>query len=338
MKKYIVAIETSCDETSVAVAEKGRIVSNIVSSQMHIHAAFGGVIPEVASRMHVEQITYVIHEAMTQAGITWDEVKAIAVTQGPGLIGALHVGLQAAKTLAFVHQLPLIPVHHIAAHIYASAVERDFHYPALALVVSGGHSQLIVLRSTLNYEIIGDTQDDAIGEAYDKVARLLKLPYPGGPEIDRLAKFGEPTYALPIPKTEGRYNFSFSGMKTAVLNTVHHANQVGEEIRPNDMARSFQDAAVAQLMQKTQLALSDYHIKEFVLAGGVSANSFLRQQVLDLKKKFPSLIVSIPPFSMCTDNAGMVANVAHYLYDQQRFASLSLGVHPDLPLTGEEVL
>lgn len=332
MKKYIVAIETSCDETSVAVAMPGKILSNIVSSQMHVHAAFGGVIPELASRMHVEQITFVIDQALASAAITWEEVKAIAVTQGPGLIGALHVGLQAAKTLAFIHQLPLIPVHHIAAHIYASAVERDFNYPALALVVSGGHSQLVLMKDTLDYQIIGDTQDDAIGEAYDKVARLLKLPYPGGPQIDRLAKLGEPVYPVPIPRVEGRYDFSFSGMKTAVLNQVHNAEQKGMTIDSANMARSFQDAAVAQLLAKTELAIKDYSIKEFVLAGGVSANSYLRQQSLALSSKYPGLIVSIPPFALCTDNAGMVANLGLYLYDRQHFATLALGVHPDLPL------
>jgi len=334
MKKYIVAIETSCDETSVAIATKGNIVTNIVSSQIHVHAQFGGVIPEVASRMHVEQITMVIREAMTHAHITWDEVMAIAVTQGPGLIGALHVGLQAAKTLAFIYDIPLIPVHHIASHIYASAVERDFHYPALALVVSGGHTQLVLLNAALEYTIIGDTQDDAIGEAYDKVARLLKLPYPGGPQIDRLAKIGKATYPLPIPKVEGKYDFSFSGMKTAVLNIVHHAEQVGDEVRIADLATSFQEAAVKQLLMKVDAALTDYQVHEFVLAGGVSANSYLRQQVLNLPQRHPSLIVSIPPFHLCTDNAGMVANLATYLYERQQFAPLSIGVHPDLPLVG----
>lgn len=332
MKKYIVAIETSCDETSVAVAMPGKILANVVSSQMMIHAAFGGVIPELASRMHVEQITFVIDQAIQQAAITWDEVKAIAVTQGPGLIGALHVGLQAAKALSFVHHIPLIPVHHIAAHIYASAVERDFNYPALALVVSGGHSQLVLLKDTLNYQIIGDTQDDAIGEAYDKVARLLKLPYPGGPQIDRLAKTGLPTYSITIPKVSGRYDFSFSGMKTSVLNQVHNAEQRGITINVADMARSFQDAAVAQLLMKTELAIRDFNINEFVLAGGVSANTYLRQQALALTSKYPSLTVSIPPFALCTDNAGMVANLALYLYERHHFADLSLGVNPDLPL------
>lgn len=334
MKKYIVAIETSCDETSVAIATKGSILANIVSSQMHVHAQFGGVIPEVASRMHVEQITLVIQDAMKAAQITWEEVMAIAVTQGPGLIGALHVGLQAAKTLAFIYDLPLIPVHHIAAHIYASAVERDYLYPALALVVSGGHTQLVMLKEPLHYTIIGDTQDDAIGEAYDKVARLLKLPYPGGPQIDRLAQTGKPTYPIPIPKVDGKYDFSFSGMKTAVLNIVHHANQLNETLRSEDLATSFQEAAIKQVMMKVETALNDYEVREFVLAGGVSANHYLRQQVMNLPLRYPHLKVSIPPFHLCTDNAGMVANLATYLYERHQFAPLSIGVHPDLPLVG----
>lgn len=329
MKNIILAIETSCDETSVALISGREILSNVVSSQIDIHAPYGGVIPEVASRLHVEKITWVIEEALQQAHLTLKEVSGIAVTRGPGLIGSLHVGLQAAKTLAFIHQIPLIPVHHIAAHIYANNHVREMKYPALALVVSGGHTQLVYMKEELHFKIIGDTQDDAIGEAYDKVARIMGLPYPGGPQIDRLAKTGLPTYKLPSPKVDHPFNFSFSGLKTAVLNLVQQAERTHQPLQPAHLAASFQTVAIQQLIDKTLLALSDYSVVQVVLAGGVSANSYLRQEMArQIQLHAPQVDFIIPPMFLCTDNAAMIGLLGAALFERKRFANLTLGVDP----------
>ncbi len=247
---------------------------------MESHQRFGGVVPEIASRHHVEQITLVLEETMKQANMDVSEIDAIAVTEGPGLVGALLIGVNAAKALAFAHRIPLVGVHHIAGHIYANQLVQDMKFPLLALVVSGGHTELIYMKEHGVFEVIGETRDDAAGEAYDKVARALQLPYPGGPHIDRLAKQGKPTIDLPRAwLEEGSYDFSFSGLKSAVINTLHNAKQRGETILPEDMAASFQTSVVEVLVGKTIQAAAHYDVKQILLAGGVAANEGLRTQL-----------------------------------------------------------
>ena len=256
MKKdqWIMGIETSCDETAVAIIKNGReIVANVVASQIESHKRFGGVVPEIASRHHVEQITIVIEEALKQANMTFAEIDAIAVTEGPGLVGALLIGVNAAKALAFAQNKPLVPVHHIAGHIYANRLVTELKFPLLALVVSGGHTELVYMKEHGHFEVIGETRDDAAGEAYDKVARTLNMPYPGGPHIDRLAQDGNPTINLPRAwLEEGSYDFSFSGLKSAVINTVHNAEQRGEIIAPEDLAASFQESVIEVLVTENR--------------------------------------------------------------------------------------
>lgn len=271
---YILGIETSCDETAAAVVKNGiQILSNVVASQIEVHKRYGGVVPEIASRQHVEQITIVIEEAMRQAELNFSDLSGVAVTQGPGLVGALLIGVEAAKTLAFAHSLPLIPVHHIAGHIYANRLVKEMKFPLLALVVSGGHTELVYMKEHGHFKVIGETRDDAAGEAYDKVARVLSMPYPGGPHIDRLAHEGEANIDFPRAwLEEGSYDFSFSGLKSAVINTVHNAEQRGETIQPADLAASFQASVVEVLVEKTVRAVQEYQVNQVILAGGVAAN------------------------------------------------------------------
>lgn len=324
----ICAIETSCDETAVAIIEDGKtVLSNIVSSQINVHQAFGGVIPEVASRIHVENISLVLKEALSEAKMSLDDVDAFAITHGPGLVGSLHVGLIAAKTLAWYTQKPLIPVHHITGHIYANNFVSELTYPMLALVVSGGHTELVYLKEEFNFEILGSTQDDAIGEAYDKVARVMGLSYPGGPMIDKLAKSGKPHYKLPKIKTQKPFDFSFSGLKSAVLQLVHKQT---DDLNHEDLAYAFQEAAVGELMLKTRLALDTYPVKHFVLAGGVAANSRLRELVLGLSETYSDVQITIPPLWCCTDNAAMIGAVACIAYKHGVRADLSLSANPGL--------
>lgn len=331
MSKYILAIETSCDETSVAVLEgQNNLLSNIISSQINTHKKFGGVMPEVASRLHVEQINLVLDEAIKKAKIKVQDISAVAFTKGPGLIGALHVGLQAAKTLALSLNIPLIEVNHIAAHIYANNFTMPIEYPALALVVSGGHTELVYMKSDLSFEVIGRTVDDAIGEAYDKVARILDIGFPGGPIIDELAKKGKPTYSLPKPKTDDELNFSFSGLKTAVLNLVNNLKQKNENIDVNNLCASFQNTAIEIVAEKTLLAVKKYKVKSVLLAGGVSANSKLRELIPQVVNTFDKNIkVSMPPLWACTDNAAMVAILGSRLFDLKKFSNFGIGVDPN---------
>lgn len=331
--EYILAIETSCDETSVAIVRNGReILTNIVYSQIQTHKQFGGVVPEVASRQHVEKITLVIEQALVAAKLTMNEIDAIAVTYAPGLVGALLVGVQAAKALAFVHSLPIIPVHHIAGHIYANNIDNELKFPLLALVVSGGHTELILMREHYQFEVIGATMDDAVGEAYDKVARVLKLPYPGGPEIDRLAQRGQPTYPLPTPKTEHEYDFSFSGLKSAVINLAHKYNQRGETLDEANLAASFQAVVVATLVDKTMKALDAYGAKQLIVAGGVSANSSLRAAI-EAAVTTRDVELAIPAFQYCTDNAAMIGAAGYYAAQVGHQADYSLNGRPSIPLS-----
>ncbi|EPZ38635.1 MULTISPECIES: tRNA (adenosine(37)-N6)-threonylcarbamoyltransferase complex transferase subunit TsaD [Anoxybacillus] len=331
---FVLGIETSCDETAAAIVKNGReIVANVVASQMESHQRFGGVVPEIASRHHVEQITLVLEETMKQANMDVSEIDAIAVTEGPGLVGALLIGVNAAKALAFAHRIPLVGVHHIAGHIYANQLVQDMKFPLLALVVSGGHTELIYMKEHGVFEVIGETRDDAAGEAYDKVARALQLPYPGGPHIDRLAKQGKPTIDLPRAwLEEGSYDFSFSGLKSAVINTLHNAKQRGETILPEDMAASFQTSVVEVLVGKTIQAAAHYDVKQILLAGGVAANEGLRTQLQKQVEQLPEVELVIPPLSLCTDNAAMIAAAGTVLFQQGKRATMALNANPSLLL------
>ncbi len=330
----ILAIESSCDETACAIVRNGKdILSNIVSSQISVHKEFGGVIPEVASRIHVENISFVIESAIEQANVRWEEIDAIAIANGPGLVGCLHIGSQAAKTLAFLHDKPLISVHHIAGHIYANGFIEELVYPMMALVVSGGHSELVYLKEANSFEVIGSTTDDAIGEAYDKVARLLGLGYPGGPVIDKLAKTGSPIYPYPKVKSEGRYNFSFSGLKSSTLQLINRLERNSQSFLSQDIAASFQEGALSLLIDRTEKSLTDYQPKMLVLAGGVAANSRLRSLVLnDLQEKFPEIKMVVPPLWCCTDNAAMIAAAGYISYLQNKFTDFSVTAQPNKDL------
>lgn len=331
--QLILAIETSCDETSAAVIRNGNeILSNIVASQIESHKRFGGVVPEIASRHHVEQITFIIEEAMNEANVSFEELAAIAVTEGPGLVGALLIGVNAAKALAFAHGLPLIGVHHIAGHIYANQLITELKYPLMALVVSGGHTELVYMKDKGSFEVIGETRDDAVGEAYDKVARTLQLPYPGGPHIDRLAALGKPTINLPRAWLEqNSYDFSFSGLKSAVINTLHNASQKGIEISKEDLAASFQASVIEVLVEKSTRAVMEYGVKQFLLAGGVAANKGLRQK---LTEEFVNMGIElvIPPLNLCTDNAAMIGAAAFIQLEKEQFSSYDLNGNPGLEL------
>ncbi|WP_339183214.1 tRNA (adenosine(37)-N6)-threonylcarbamoyltransferase complex transferase subunit TsaD [Oceanobacillus sp. FSL W7-1293] len=335
MKKdtMILGIETSCDETAASIVKNGReILSNVVASQIESHKRFGGVVPEIASRHHVEQMTMVLEEAVNQADVTWEDIDAIAVTEGPGLVGALLVGVNAAKALAFAKNKPLIGVHHIAGHIYANRLENEFAFPLLALIVSGGHTELVIMKDHYDYELIGETRDDAAGEAYDKVARMLKLPYPGGPQIDRLSAEGKDTIDFPRAwLEEGSYDFSFSGLKSAVINTLHNAEQRGETLNPTDVAASFQQSVIDVLIEKTYRAAQEYKVKQVIVAGGVAANKGLRQS---LKNRFnhTDTELYIPPIHLCTDNAAMIAAAGTILYEKEKFKALDLNANPSLML------
>lgn len=325
----ILAIESSCDETSVAITEDGKLLSNVVATQISVHEKYGGVMPEIASRLHAENITVCLKEALRQAHLSLEGIDAFAVTRGPGLIGCLHVGLQAAKTLAMLYHKPLIPVHHLAGHIYANQYVGEFKYPLLCVVVSGGNTELVIMKKELDFEIIGETRDDAVGECYDKVARVLGLPYPGGLPIDQHAKKGQHSYNLPKPHLENEgFDFSYSGLKTSVINLVNQLKMKGESVNIDDMARSFQDVAIGIIVDKAMKAAKQYHVSQVLLAGGVSANSYLRERMKEECGK-ANIDLIIPPLWCTTDQAAMIAKVAEKLYERKVFASLSLGVDPN---------
>lgn len=329
----VLGIETSCDETSAAVVRGGtELLSNVISSQMDVHKKFGGVVPEVASRRHVERITLIIQKALEDAKVNPDELDAIAVTQGPGLVGALLIGVAAAKALSFSLGVPLVPVHHIAGHIYANHLVKPLEFPLVALVVSGGHTELIYMEQHNRFERLGKTRDDAAGEAFDKVARLMKLPYPGGPHIDRLAVEGNPRYDLPRAWLEpNSLDFSFSGLKSAVMNLVHNAKQRKEEIHYADLAASFQEAVLDVLVEKAMMAVRKTGVKHLLLAGGVSANSGLRVRLHERCQK-ENIDLRIPPLSLCTDNAAMIATAGTFQFLDGNFADLSLNADANFPL------
>ena len=321
---YILGIESSCDETSASIVKNGtEEIATVISSQIDIHKDYGGVVPEIASRHHVKNITIVLEECLTKANMTMDDIDAIAITYGPGLIGSLLIGLEAAKTLAWLYQKPLIPVHHIAGHIYANSLVRPLQFPLLALVVSGGHTELVEMTKHYKFKKLGGTLDDAIGECYDKVARVIGLEYPGGPKVDKLAQVGKESYKLPIPLHDDSYNFSFSGLKSAVINLAHNIEQRGEELNKEDLATSFQNVAVESVVSKTKKAIEDKNIKYLIVAGGVAANKGLRIAIEKLAQD-ENIEVSIPPMKYCTDNATMIAAAGYYAYLNGRIADLTL--------------
>lgn len=334
----ILGIESSCDETGVAIVVDGHDMrSNIVATQIKSHMRFGGVVPEIASRHHVEQITQLINLALEKADMTFEDIDAIAVTKGPGLVGSLLIGITAAKTLAFVHEKPLIGVNHMAGHIYANQIVHPIHFPALALVVSGGHTELVYIPQDGQYQKIGDTRDDAVGEAFDKVGRLLGIPYPGGKKMDEMARKGQDIYAYPRPMiAEDNFDFSFSGLKSAVINHLHQAEQKGESLDPNGVAASFQAAAVEVLVEKTKRALIQYPVKQLLLAGGVAANSGLRKGLTEALATLKDEVELVcPPLKLCGDNGAMIAAAAYTLYKAKDFSDLDLDAQPSIDL-GEE--
>ena len=379
----ILGIESSCDETAAAVVEDGRLLlSNVVQTQIDIHAQYGGVVPEVAARSHIEVINPVINQALADAGCTWDDIDAIAVTYAPGLIGSLLVGTLAARTLALIHNKPLYPIHHVEAHVYANFITEQSHlktevegtksevqaqsaetvpsssriqtgvltlpsqqpaFPMLALIVSGGHSQLVLFRDHGDYELLGQTQDDAVGEAFDKVAKIIGLPYPGGPSIAKAAMSGDPhKYKLPKSKLDNPYNFSFSGLKTATLRAVqaetgndyrfpsHELSALLSDVQRNDFAASFQQIAIETLVDKAEKAFHDYSPASVVIAGGVAANQELRRQ---LSERLP-LNIEYAPMQLCTDNGAMIATLGYY-YAQKKdpVSPYDLEVVPSLSMT-----
>lgn len=331
----ILAIETSCDETAAAIVENGReVLSNIISSQIDLHTVYGGVVPEIASRKHIENINYVIQEALDKAGLTFQEIDAIAVTYGPGLVGALLVGVSVAKALSYGLGLPLVGVHHIEGHISANYIEnKELEPPYICLVVSGGHSHLVKVEDYGVYQVLGRTRDDAAGEAFDKVARAIGLGYPGGPKIDKIAKTGNPQ-AILFPRAsmaDNPYDFSFSGLKSAVLNYLNQCEMKGEVYSQADVAASFQQAVVDVLTEHTMLAMQETGMKKLAIAGGVASNSALRQAMQDKCKEYGITFYSPSPI-LCTDNAAMIGAAGYYEYCKGIRHGLDLNAVPNLKL------
>lgn len=321
---YILAVETTCDETSIAIVKNGKtVIGDVILSQMDTHAEYGGVVPEIASRMHCENITLVLDETLKKSNMKLEDVDAIAVAYAPGLMGSLLVGIEFAKTLSFLLKKPLIKVNHLIGHIYASKLEYDFSYPALCLVVSGGHTELVVMNDDYNFELLGKTLDDAIGEAYDKVARVIGVPYPGGPGIEKLALDGTFEYNFPVALNDGTYNFSYSGLKSSVINVVNNAKNRNEEINKYNLAKSFQETAIKQITNKLDLALKNTNIKTVIIAGGVSANKYLRREVDNCAKNNDAILL-VPSFKYSTDNAAMIGAAAYPLFLKEDFTTLAL--------------
>ena len=321
---YCLAIESSCDETSMSIIKNGTTeISTIVVTQIDIHKKFGGVVPEIASRSHIESITIVLDELLEKTNMKIDDIDFIGVTYGPGLIGSLLIGVECAKTISLVTGKPLVPVHHIAGHIYANNLKTRLQFPLIALVVSGGHTDLVYMDQDYSFKRIGSTLDDAVGEAYDKVAKILGLDYPGGPIVDKLAHQGKDTYNLPYPLDDKSYNFSFSGIKSAVVNLVHNEHQRGNKIRIEDVCTSFQERIVHIITKKTKNAIKEYGVKNLVVAGGVAANSALRESLSKMAEE-EGINFTYPELKFCTDNAAMIGAAAYYAYKLGKTSDLTL--------------
>lgn len=329
----VLGVESSCDETSVSVVKDGKeVLSNVILSQIDVHKAFGGVVPEVASRHHVYNVSMVFEEALANAGVTGNDIDLVAVTYGPGLIGSLLVGVNAAKTFALVYNKPIIGVNHLAGHIYANQIEHEMKFPCIALLVSGGNTELIYMEDHFKFKIIGETLDDAVGESYDKVARVMGLEYPGGPKVDKLAHEGEDTYNLPrVYLGNDNYNFSFSGLKSHVINLHHNAMQRGEEINVANLCASFQATVTEVLVSKTLKAAREYKVKQIIVAGGVSANKGLKEHFEAMNKG--EFEICIPSIKYCTDNAAMIGVAGYYQYlVTKKYDDLTLNADASLEL------
>ncbi len=329
---YILGIESSCDETSFSIVKNGcEEIATVISSQIDIHKDYGGVVPEIASRNHVKNVTFVLDECLKKAKMTMDEIDMIAISYGPGLIGSLLVGLETAKTLSWLYHKPLIPVHHIAGHIYANNLVKKMEFPLLALVISGGHTELVYMEKHYSFQKLGGTLDDALGECYDKVGKVINVDYPAGPTVDRLAHIGNVSYQLPMPLNDNSYNFSFSGLKSAVINLVHNEEQKGNSINKEDLCASFQNVVVETLSKKTLKALNEMDIKNFVIAGGVSANKGIREKLKYLCEA-RGINYTFPDIKYCTDNAAMIATAGYFAYLDGRRADFTLNAESNLEL------
>ena len=330
----ILSVETSCDETAAAVTLNGRrLLSNVIYSQIDLHTVYGGVVPEIASRAHIEKINQVIRKALADADTSLDDIDAVAVTAGPGLVGALLVGVNAAKAISYAKKIPLIGVHHIKGHICANYIaDTSLEPPFLCLVASGGHTHLVKVLDYTKYEIIGRTRDDAAGEAYDKIARAIGLGYPGGPKVEKAAREGNPeAYMFPRAKIdENPYDFSFSGVKSAVLNTINAANMKGLEVNRNDIAASFQAAVIDSMKERVALALDEFGLEKFAMAGGVASNQAIRKALSALCEEKGAQFYCPAPV-LCTDNAAMIGCAGYYEYLGGNFAGLDLNAYPNMP-------
>ena len=329
---YVLGIESSCDETSFSIVKNGQEeIATVISSQIDIHKDYGGVVPEIASREHVKNVTFVLEECLNKANMKMEDIDLIAISYGPGLVGSLLVGLECAKTLSWLYNKPLVPVHHIAGHIYANNLVKRLEFPLISLVISGGHTELIYMDKDYSFKKLGGTLDDAVGECFDKVGKVLGVDYPAGPKIDEMAHLGSHTYNLPIPLNDNSYNFSFSGLKSAVINLNHNEEQKGNSINKEDLACSFQDVVCEILTKKTLMAISEYNVKNLILAGGVSANRGIRERFKILCEA-KNINYTFPEIKYCTDNAAMIAAAGYYAYLDGRRADFTLNAQSNLEL------
>lgn len=330
---YILAVESSCDETSVSIIKNGtEDIATIINSQIDVHTKYGGVVPEVASRLHLENITMVIDECLEKANMKLEDIDAFACTYAPGLLGSLLVGVEATKALSFIYNKPFIAVNHMMGHIYANMIGNNLEYPLLSLIVSGGHTDLILMKKEDSFEYLGQTLDDAIGEAYDKVARILDLPYPGGPNVEKYALEGQPTYKMPNILNDDSFNFSFSGIKSHCNNLVHNEHQRGNEINKQNLARSFQDCVTSHLVDKTKKALLKYNLKTLLISGGVASNSYIRESLKEMCESI-GVTMYMPQKKYCTDNAAMIGAAAYILYKNNVFAPLNTNAQSNIKLS-----
>ena len=329
---YILGIESSCDEMSASIIKNGcEEIKTIILSQMDIHKKYGGVVPEVASRLHLENITMVINECMEKANMKFEDIDAFACTYAPGLLGSLLVGVEATKALSYIYKKPFIAVNHMMGHIYANMIGNHLEYPLLSLIISGGHTDLILMKSEDSFEYLGQTLDDAIGEAYDKVARILNLPYPGGPNVEKYALEGKPTYKMPNILNDDSFNFSFSGIKSHINNLVHNEKQRGHEVNEYDIASSFQTCVTSHLVDKTKKALLKYNLNTLLISGGVASNSYIRESLKEMCDSI-GVTMHMPPKKYCTDNAAMIGAAAYVLYKNKKFAPLSTNAQSHINL------